>query len=138
MQPKISNREEFTTHLKTYEMVKSIVLERFPQDSFILNDWGGTIFMKGEYFYKHRSYYTLFVFRNDSEGILYPNNIKYNPNTDKIDVCTEIGEEAYTLDQYEHSTNLSIKQINEICDHIISQIKSTKEQIKLSNISKDF
>jgi hypothetical protein len=123
------------TDKQVFELLKSVLLKRFPEKVLYINDGAKSAFLDGSKIFTYELCpYVLIV--KEKKNILYAEHLYYDKINNKISPAKE-GKPLMDLRHYSVAKNTE-KELNHICDIVSSEILRMKEYLKLNKMKEDF
>lgn len=124
------------TNKQVFELLKGVLLKRFPEKFLYINEGAKSIFLDGsKIFTDNLCPYVLIV--KENKNILYAENLYYDKINNKISPSKE-GKRIMNLRDYSVAKFNTEKELNRICDIVSSEILRMKEYLKLNKMKEDF
>ena len=123
------------TNKQVFELLKSVLLKRFPEKVLYINDSAKFAYLDGSKIFTYELCpYVLIV--KENKNILYAEHLYYDKINNKISPAKE-GKPVMDLRYYSVAKNTE-KELNRICDIVSSEILRMKEYLKLDKMKEDF
>ena len=124
------------TNKQVFELLKSVLLKRFPEKFLYINEGAKAIFLDGSKIFTYELCpYVLIV--KENKNILYAENLYYDKINNKISPAKD-AKPLMDISQYTVAKSNTEKELNHICDIVSSEILRMKEYLKLEKIKDDF
>ena len=124
------------TEKQVFELIKGVLLKRFPEKFLYINEGAKSIFLDGSKIFGYEMCpYVLIV--KENKNILYAENLYYDKINNKISPSKE-GKRIMDLRDYSMAKFNTEKEYNRICDKVSSEILRMKEYLKLDKMKEDF
>lgn len=123
------------TNKQVFELLKSVLLKRFPEKVLYINDGAKSAYLDGSKIFTYELCpYVLIV--KENKNIFYAEHLYYDKINNKISPSKE-GKPLMDLRYYSVAKNTE-KELNRICDIVSSEILRMKEYLKLDKMQEDF
>ena len=124
------------TDKQVFELLKSVLLKRFPENVVYVNEGAKATFLDGSKIFTYELCpYVLII--KENKNILYAEKLYYDKINNKISPAKDskpvMDLRHYTLVQFNTE-----KELNRICDIVSSEILRMKEYLKLEKMKEDF
>ena len=124
------------TEKQVFELIKGVLLKRFPEKLLYINESSKGIFLDGSRIFTYEMCpYVLIV--KENKNILYAENLFYDKINNKISPSKE-GKPIMDLRDYSVAKSNTEKELNRICDIVSSEMLRMKEYLKLNKMKEDF
>lgn len=124
------------TQKQVFDLLKGVLLKRFPEKVLYINEGAKSIFLDGSKIFTYNLCpYVLIV--KENKNILYAENLYYDKINNKISPAKE-GKPLMDLRNYSVAKFNTEKELNRICDIVSSEILRMKEYLKLNKMKEDF
>lgn len=124
------------TQKQVFELLKGVLLKRFPEKVVYVNEGAESAFLDGSKIFGYALCpYVLIV--KENKNILYAENLYYDKINNKISPSKE-GKPVMDLRDYAVAKSNTEKELNRICDRLSSEILRMKEYLKLNKMKEDF
>lgn len=124
------------TNKQVFELIKGVLLKRFPEKFLYINEGAKSIFLDGSKIFTYELCpYVLIVIEN--KNILYAEHLYYDKIKNKISPSKD-GKLLMDLHYYSVAKSNTEKEYNRICDIVSSEILRMKEYLKLNKMKEDF
>ena len=124
------------TQKQVFELLKGVLLKRFPEKYLYINEGAKGIFLDGSKIFTYDLCpYVLIV--KENKNILYAENLYYDKINNKISPAKE-SKPLMDLRNYSMAKSNTEKELNRICDIVSSEILRMKEYLKLNKMKEDF
>ncbi|MBO7210272.1 MAG: hypothetical protein J6V44_04555 [Methanobrevibacter sp.] len=124
------------TQKQVFELLKGVLLKRFPEKLLYINEGAKSVFLDGSRIFGYEMCpYVLIV--KENQNILYAENLFYDKINNKISPSKE-GKRIMDLRDYSVAKSNTEKEYNRICDIVSSEILRMKEYLKLNKMKEDF
>lgn len=124
------------TEKQVFELIKGVLLKRFPEKYLYINEGSKGIFLDGSRIFTYDLCpYVLIV--KENKNILYAENLYYDKINNKISPSKD-GKRVLDLRDYSVAKFNTEKEYNRICDIVSSEILRMKEYLKLNKMKEDF
>jgi len=124
------------TDKQVFELLKSVLLKRFPEKVLYINDGAKSAFLDGSKIFTYELCpYVLIV--KENKNILYAENLYYDKTNNRISPSNN-GKRVLDLRDYSVAKFNTEKEYNRICDIVSSEILRMKEYLKLNKMKEDF
>lgn len=124
------------TPTQVFELIKGVLLKRFPEKHLYINEISKGIFLDGSRIFTYELCpYVLIV--KDNKNILYAENLYYDKINNRI-YPSKNGKRVRDLGEYSVAEFNTKKELNHICDIVSSEILRMKEYLKLNKMQEDF
>lgn len=126
------------TDKQVFELLKGVLLKRFPEKFLYINEGAKSIFLDGSKIFTYELCpYVLIVNVKENKNILYAENLYYDKINNKISPAKE-SKPLMDISQYSVAKLNTEKELNRICDIVSSEILRMKEYLKLEKLKEDF
>ena len=124
------------TNKQVFELLKDVLLKRFPEKVVYVNEGAKSVFLDGSRIFTYELCpYVLIVKENNN--ILYAEKLYYDKINNKISPSKN-GKPVMDLSEYTLAKFNTEKELNHICDIVSSEILRMKEYLKLNKMKEDF
>lgn len=124
------------TDKQVFELLKGVLLKRFPEKVVYVNEGAKSVFLDGSKIFTYELCpYVLIV--KEHKNILYAENLYYDKINNRISP-SKVGKPVMDLRDYTVLKFNTEKELNRICDIISSEILRMKEYLKLNKMKEDF
>lgn len=124
------------TNKQVFELLKDVLLKRFPEKVVYVNEGAKSVFLDGSKIFTYELCpYVLIV--KENKNILYAEKLYYDKINNKISPSKE-GKPVMDLREYTVAKFNTEKELNRICDNLSSEILRMKEYLKLNKMKEDF
>ena len=124
------------TQKQAFELLKNVLLKRFPEKVVYVNEGAKSVFLDGSKIFTYDLCpYVLIVKENGH--ILYAEKLYYDKINNKISPSKD-GKPVMDLRYYAVAKENTEKELNHICDLVSSEILRMKEYLKLEKMKEDF
>ena len=120
---------------ESYNIIKSIVLSKFPHNAVHSYDWMKHLWVDGDYYFPGRCKHVIL----NCEGSEFW--IPYRLDINQLDYIVPIdknNDTAIRYTQYSKAQKIDKETISNMCDKLLYDVKQLQEQYKINQISKDF
>lgn len=124
------------TNKQVFELLKGVLLKRFPEKLVYVNEGAKSVFLDGSRIFTYELCpYVLIV--KENKNILYAEKLYYDKINNKISPSKN-GKRVMDLRDYAVAKFNTEKELNRICDIVSSEILRMKEYLKLNKMKEDF
>ena len=124
------------TNKQVFELLKNVLLKRFPEKVVYVNEGAKSVFLDGSKIFTYELCpYVLIV--KENKNILYAEKLYYDKINNKISPSKD-GKPVMDLSKYTVAKFNTEKELNSICDIVSSEILRMKEYLKLNKMKEDF